>query len=256
MLVRLTAHLDAPVVLSDDLHLDGLLASAHPFTRGAPISRDTPRSGLVLPPLPVARASFGDHTVSLCTVAILPPTARMATNNAVSRRDAEDVEMLGRPVQLNLGPGKNRLHRLATVITPTIEWLCIGDRRGIKRLIRRISHIGSWRSAGYGVVRTWEAVEEEGDSMRVLTDGVLAQRHLPVSWCDWADSETAGAITPPYWHPAMQSERIVRAGTRCTIKSPIRELADTFADKATQIAHRLRHKKRAEARRAQRELRG
>ena len=253
MRVRVTAHMEAPLVLAEELHLDGLLASAHPLCRAHSIGRHTPASALIQPPIPVASLTYAGATVALASVASFPDAARLGASQAVSRRDADDVEALARPVHLGLGPGKNKLHTLPLVITPSVTWRCVGDRRGIIRLVKRLSHLGSWRSAGYGQVRAWEVVKEDGDPAEVLVAQGDAQRTLPVAWTTSAARTAIDAIASPYWHPARRMHAVVPPGAPCVLLPLVEEMVHGLADPATQRAHRERHEARAAARRAVRD---
>jgi len=246
-IVEVVATLAAPLVLTDEMHLDGLLASAHPMCRESPIGRDTPVTALVSPPLSVMQLSFGGATVRLCTVADAAQSAQLTTSQVVKRRDALDIAALARPIHLGLGPGKNRLGRLPVVVTPTLTWRAIGDRRGIVRLAKRITHVGTWRAAGYGQVVHWDVtMHAVDDPESVLVRDGRAQRTLPASWVEDAETVTTGAIQAPYWHPARQGASIVPVGARCTLRAAIIDGVRQAAHHEHQVAHRKRH----EARRA------
>lgn len=250
-IVEVVATLAAPVVLTDEMHLDGLLASAHPLCRGAPIGRDTPLSRIVDPPIPVMNLSDGGVSVRLCTVADAAPSARLTTSQVVKRRDAEDIASLARPVHLGLGPGKNRLGRLPVVVTPTLTWRAVGERRGIVRLLNRITCLGTWRSAGYGQVCRWDVTVHPTDTpeqVLVSRDG-RAQRTIPTSWTEWAETTVTGAIQAPYWHPARLVASCVPVGARCVLRPTIIEAVRRAAHHEHQVAHRKRHESRRETRR-------
>ncbi|MFM1991299.1 MAG: hypothetical protein RJA99_4256 [Pseudomonadota bacterium] len=246
----ITATLSAPIVLDDELHCDGLLASAHPLCRSSPISRSTPLDAIPMPALPIYRHEFGGALAYLGTAAQFADGARVATSHVVKRRDGEDIESLARPVHLGLGPGKNRLHALQTIVTPTVTWRTIGIRREVLHLVRRIQQLGMWRSAGYGIVATWHVDYVEEDGATVLVRDGVAQRHLPAAWCMWAESITAGPCLPPYWHPGRQSSRIVRAGTRCALQPTVEAVCRAVSSPDALRAHKARKDARALARRA------
>lgn len=251
--VRLTATLASPIVLTDDLHLDGLLASAHPSCRASPIGRETGEADLIDPPLPICQLTAHGATVRLCTAAILPDEARTGSERAIRRRDGDDISMIALPIHLGLGPNKNRLHKLPTVVTPCVSWLAVGERRGLIRLARRIAFLGGWRSAGFGAVSAWTAeYVSQDEACATLLQGGVAQRHLPASWVEWAADLTVGPFRAPYWHPARQTESIVRAGSRCALHPDIEEQVYALAQPAACRDHRDRHVARADARRARR----
>jgi hypothetical protein len=243
--VLLTAHVAAPIVIDDELHLDGLLETAHPNSRQVPVSRTTRLEDLPTVPIPICSHSLDGLTTRLCTSMRLPDAARMVRSHVVKRRDGEDIEALANGVNLGLGPGKNRMNALTTLITPYVQWLAIGDRRELLRLARRVLFVGSWRSAGYGLVTGWTAENVDADPPTVLVADGVAQRHLPASWCAWHEGTVTGPIRPPYWHPARQTETIVRAGTRCALKPTVEAACHAVADPAALRAHRERKIARA-----------
>jgi hypothetical protein len=239
-LVHITAHLSSPIVLGgDDFEIDGLLVSAHPSTRAGPRGRESPPGRL--PAIPLAHLDHAGQRTALGTIAILPASARQVQEHAVKRRDAEDLMQLARGINLGLGPGKNRLHRLAAIATPTVSWRAIGTPRSLLKLLRRHVALGRWTSSGYGVVSRWEARYLDEDPASVLVADGCAQRNLPASWTTWAESETTGALAAPYWHPARQTERIVRAGTPCALLPDVEDRVRAIADPAATRAHALRH---------------
>lgn len=241
-LVRVTAHLAAPVVLGDDgLPFDDLLVAAHPTTRAAPIGRETSLAGRRWPAVPVAHLDAREARVALATVACPAPTARRVQEHTVKRRDGEDLAQLARGVNLGLGPGKNRLHRLPALVTPTLTWWAVGSPREMLKLARRILFIGRWRAAGYGVVTGWTACYDDQEPSRVLVADGVAQRTLPRSWVTWAESTGDAALLPPYWHPERAVAGVVLSGTPCALQPAIEDAVRALADPAAHRAHRNRH---------------
>lgn len=248
--VRLTATLGAPVVMRDDLHLDGLFMAAHPACRSQPLARSSPPSEFREPPIPIARLTWEGVSVYLATVAQLPPEARLETEHHIKRRDEQDIEALAKPVHLGLGPAKNRMISLPIVVTPTISWLLLGEAKTVRRFAERTRQIGSWRAQGYGIVTAWRAEYVEdwcAAAPTVLVSGGRAQRHLPASWCT-VGQPVVGAYRPPYWHPARQADPIIRAGDRCAIDPAILDAVRHLADPAVTREHKLAHQRRALAR--------
>lgn len=248
-LVRVVASLGTPAVISDELHLDGLVAAAHPVCREQHVTRDVDLRALREPAIPIMRLDHAGAGAALCTAAHFAEGTRLTTTRFIKRKDGEDLAQLARPVNLALGPGKNRMGRLPLVASPTITWEAIGDKRGLVRLVQRLTHVGSDRASGYGYVREWSVtwVETEAPETVLVRDGI-AQRHLPAAWCEWAAGETTGALVFPYWHPGRQMERIVPAGTRCVLTREVVERVRAAADRGHQSAHRARHELRTIAR--------
>jgi hypothetical protein len=248
-IVRLTATLAMPIVLTDDLHLDGLLAAVHPLCQRHPISRATPVDALIRPPLPIATVTARGHAVMLGTVAQFPDDARLTTDYATKRRDGSDVEAFARKVNSKAGPDKDRMIQLPLVVAREVWWDAVGLRKPILTLARRIHAIGAWRGQGYGHVLSWRADKLDDPARVVLQRGGRLQRHVPAAWAPDAPP-VQGAYEPPYWHPARLSQDILRAGSRAAIAEDILALADAMGTPEQLRAHRERHEARREARRA------
>jgi hypothetical protein len=248
-IVRLIATLDMPIVLADDLHLDGLLAAVHPHCQRHPISRATPVDDLIRPPLPIATVTARGRAVMLGTVAQFPDDARLTTDYATKRRDGADVEAFARRVNSKAGPDKDRMIQLPLIVAREVWWDAVGLRLPILRLARRVQSIGAWRGQGYGRVLSWRAEKLDDPARVVLQRGGRLQRHIPAEWAP-DTPPVRGAYEPPYWHPVRLSQSILRAGTRAAIAEDILALADALGTREQQAAHRERHEARREARRA------
>lgn len=233
-LVAVTAYLDSPVLTSEEIHFDGLLAAAHPSCRHQPVGRETPLAALARPRLPVCDVRVHRWRIALASVAEYAPEAQLGSVHAVRRRDGWDIEALAQPIHLGLGPGKNTMKRLTIVTSPWVRWWAVGNRREILRLVNRHVHVGQMRSHGYGLVRAWSAEYVEGsDPLRVWIDQGRAARHLPAAVCTAAARVEDGAVEPPYWHPGRVTAQVVPAGTRAAIApewvAEIRRLASPEA---------------------------
>lgn len=254
-LIEVIATMQAPLVVTDDLHLDDLLTSAHPLYRQQHVTRQTAMETFAEPPIPVMAVTFGGARVRLCSSAQYTEQALLGSTRVVKRRDSEDLAQLARPIHLALGPGKNRLGRLPIVTSATLRWLAVGDRRGVLRLLQRLTHLGGWRSAGYGFVASWAVVEMSVDASEVvLVQHGVAQRNLPAAWVTTASGYADGPIAAPYWHPGRRHERLVPAGTHCELKPAVIQAVRVASDPEQAARHRMRHRVRnAEAalRRAQ-----
>jgi|GEM_PF-1951059 len=218
---RVRAYFDTPVVFAEDIHLDGLLMSAHPDAKKRPIDRSMRDCDLPRIPVPILRMSQLGHKINLCTAAETSPGAQMVEDYTTKRRDGQDFDWLSRSVHLGLGPGKNRMRRLLVVVADYFEWLAWSrGGQGIKKMLRRLRYVGSWRSAGYGVVKRWEINPTDLRITDVLIQNNVAKRHLPLSWCSEAAAKDFGRVKPPYWLPNGEVPR-VRAGTHCHLKGEI-----------------------------------
>lgn len=252
-LLLVEATLGSPVVVRDELHLDGLLMAAHPLARETPIARTDSLDALPAIPLPLQRLTLRGFRLPLATVAIWPEEARLGTDHTVRRRDGVDIEMLASPINLGLGPGKNRMQRLPIVIAPRVSWYAMGRRREVLRLVQRITHLGAWRSAGYGQVHAWTVTTlhpEQHDPTSVVRREGVAMRPLPRSWCADATTVHAAALEPPYWHPGRIVPDVVPAGTPITLTRELMEACYAAADPAKNDRWRMRRDQERRARRA------
>lgn len=203
--LRVIAHLRTPMIGDHDMHLDGLLERAYCHRHGledAPHRDDDP-DRLPLLPIPVVRLSVLGCTVPLASAWDLPLTARSASHHLTTRPDGEDVERRAKPFTPGAGPGRSRLIRREGVLTPRVEWVCVGDRREVLRLLRLIGQLGSMRRGGHGEVIEWGVLPWEGSAMDVLVADGQARRALPREWLQTAPAGF-GAWRSPYWHPRRQ----------------------------------------------------
>jgi hypothetical protein len=214
-LLRVTAHMSAPIVSSEEIHLDALLIAARPGPGPCP-TRSTPVAEITYPPLPIPRVAYGGQWVYACSTWSLPPDAQGGLEHLTKRRDPGDVHELSRPYTPGSGKGRDYMLPVPVVEAPSVSWLCVGDRQGLRRLLRYVRAVGSMRRHGYGVVDRWEVTrEDEGQCGDVLVRGAFARRWLPAAWCPGSPSE-AGPVVPPYWHPGLSCER-VRPGVRAAL---------------------------------------
>lgn len=211
MIYRVECRLAGPVVARDEIHLDGLLAAAHPLAHELHVTRSTPLEELERVPVPIL--AYGH--VALCTAATYEDGARLGGEHGVKRRDGADIDWLSLRYSPRAGPGKDRLDRLPVVYAASALWRCWSfDRRGLKRMLRRVRHLGARRSHGWGAISGWTIEDEpDADPVSLLVAAGRAVRALPRSWCTWWSSEASGAVRPPYWHPGRQVD-VVPVGAR------------------------------------------
>lgn len=220
MIVRVTAHMSAPIVAHDVIHLDALLCFAHPSCRGRKITRGTRGDQIHMPELPLARIRHGGQWVYACTVERYPDTARRNREHFTKRKDEGDVAARGTTWTPSAGPERNYHLPVVTIETPECHWLAIGDRNGIRKLLRYVDHVGSHRRQGYGMVSRWEVERIVADQALVLAgaDG-LAARHMPRAWTNHTETSDSGRWLPPYWHP--QGGERVRARALCDVRPEV-----------------------------------
>lgn len=217
--VEVIARLGAPVVVTDALHLDGILSGVHPDTVGGHLHRGADPSEIIRPRLPVVSRSLYGEEVYLCSAEEWPAEARRRSGYLTRKRDGDDLDYLTQPIQTASGPGRDVLLRYPVVEAPWVRWVAVGSRRGILTLIRRAEAVGAIRRHGHGAVLAgagdvlgWEVRRLDMPALEVLVAGGLARRHLPAAWCDTPAAVDVGALRHPYWHRASYGPR-VRRGT-------------------------------------------
>ncbi|MEQ8767231.1 MAG: hypothetical protein RL885_25195, partial [Planctomycetota bacterium] len=224
-----------PVAGGGPLHLDGILMAHHRGvqggtapSRGEPTERAIRIGELAHPSRWIAVLERDGHQVPLCS-AIQWAAKHVCMETMVSRRDAEDVELLGRPVNRAQGPDRDKMLPVPLIAAPHAFWYLVGHRREVKKLLRSVTHLGSHRRQGYGVVRSWdvEALEDPKGRWSWTLDGE-AVRHLPSEWCETAERRDVGCVEPPYWLHSRHVDR-VPAGTICTVDPEIERAAHSIA---------------------------
>lgn len=210
----------APIATRDVIHLDSLLASAHPTCVGRKLTRGHLPDEIEYPPLPVARLDCAGEWVYMTSAAIWPDEARRGREHFTTRKDATDIEIRAGTWSASSGPERAYQVPVPTTETPRVSWLAIGDRRGVRLLLRRVRHVGIYRRQGYGIVQRWEVEVVDAAPERVLVspDG-LAARHLPAAWCEPGAAVSGGRWLPPYWHP--DGGAMVRAGARADVRGEV-----------------------------------
>jgi hypothetical protein len=206
------AYLGAPIVLTDALHLDGMLQSVHPSCVGGHLRRTDPTAAIIRPKLPIASLTAAGVTLYASSAEEYPTEARRRSGHLTRRRDAADLDYLTSSIDRGAGPARDVLLRYPVVETPWMSWLCVGREKGVRQLLRRVEAVGALRRHGYGHILRWEVTVVEAPPVDCLVTGGRARRHLPSVWCEAPEVVDEGAVMPPYWHPSSTRPR-VRRGT-------------------------------------------
>lgn len=220
-LLLVTARLQAPVAAWTPLHLDGLLC-AGAFGARRHLRRTDPEDAIEIPPIPIPRLDAFGTWCYLTSAWIWPEQTRRGREAFVRRKDSEDIMYRDSPWTPNAGPEKAYYMPVPTIEAPTVSWLVIGDRKGVRDALRSIRQVGILRRQGYGIVSAWSVEDAPSGTeyVHVLVgpDG-RAARHLPATWTI-GESEF-GSYQPPYWHPARQRAIRVALGTPCVLRPEI-----------------------------------
>lgn len=209
-LLRVVAHLDAPVMLRDVVHLDAILASAWVVRHPKEAQRGS------VPRTYTLHVHHAGHTVTLSSA--VAPAGEPTLVHATKRRDPSDVDRLAGSFTPGSGPSRDMLIRDRAHVTPRLEWLAFGSRREILRALELRTSIGAMRRHGWGDVRRWDVEPVDGDPLTCWVRDGVAQRHLPLAWCSsW--SRTTGAPTfPPYFGRA---DHCVPCGARAELRPEV-----------------------------------
>lgn len=190
-LLRVRAHLDAPVVLREPAHLDAVLASAWVVRHPEQAQRGSaPRTYTLHVP-------YGGWTVTLSSAALATGTPTLV--HATKRRDPEDVDRLAGSYTPGSGPGRDMLVRDRAYVTPHVEWLAYGAAKEIRHALALRSAVGAMRRHGWGDVWQWSAEPVDGDPLDCWVRDGVAQRNLPLAWCSSWSRTRAAPTFPPYF---------------------------------------------------------
>jgi len=217
--LRIVADMASPIGMysHDALPLDGLLeyAAAHSnydivqraeFPRGSDGRRR-------LPPmtdrvynfrLPVKRIGHKtDEWYWAASWATFPRGFETTVDHWNRRTDFADPELqpvlldTGWTQKLNVSGGRYKSYHcpLPQIVTPVVEWFCLGAPAKISRLLQRITHLGKKRGYGGGEVIRW-TIYRSGDDFSCWRDG-QPMRALPNR--DGEYRRGYHRLRAPYW---------------------------------------------------------
>ena len=120
----------------------------------------------------------------------------------------EYLDFQGRSEKISVSSGryKGYHHPLSLVVTPRVEWYCLGDAEGIAKLLTKITHLGKKRSQGWGEVLRWSIYKSDRDRSQ-WSDAGRPMRALPHRQGDYRRG--FHGIRPPYWHHQVKRDLIL-----------------------------------------------
>lgn len=195
--LRITAYLlDGRIATYDGyLPLDSMLAyakirSEHPEWMEAGICPEDISNRFIQ--LPLAKVNAGTkYWYWACSFACFKPLKESSRywHKRFDQELAEEYVNFGKrrgTVNVKSARYKNYRMPLTIILTPKIDWYCVGDAREIAKLLPLITHIGKKPAQGLGAVKKWEiaAIEEDLSWLRPIPD-------------ENGDDEIG--IRPPYW---------------------------------------------------------
>jgi CRISPR type IV-associated protein Csf3 len=228
-LLRVRAELATPVALMEPLHLDGVLMAQRLGADRERLTRSCEAEHIATAPIPVVHLDHAGARAYLTSAAEPAPEARRLGEHLTRKRDADDWDYLSRPVNIASGALRDVCLRFPVIATPWLEWWAIGDRQGVRKVIKGVHAVGMLRRHGYGEVLGWDvivesAVDADVDAAvaAVLVGSGRARRNLPAAWCEAPEVLERVPIAPPYWHPATWTEG-VKVGRGTGLAQSVRE---------------------------------
>lgn len=195
--LRITASMLTGQIATHDryLPLDSMLAWAW-MCENRPEKMEVSLSGiradnLIHPELPLERRGSGEDWYWACSFACgeVRREEIQYWHKRFDQAQAEEyVDFQGRRGAVNVKGGRYKNYRMPFVIilAKRLTWYAVGDRVGVDKLLRRVTHVGKNRSQGFGRVSDWK-VESWPEDLSWL-------RHIPLS-----NGVLMMGIRPPYW---------------------------------------------------------
>lgn len=176
------------------------------------MTRDVPLSEIEKPPIPVAKRSFGEFVLFCSLNPILGNVFADYTERVSKRFDTDTCALLlneksRKKLLTSSGPYKSLYLPVRARVVDSVYWFIRGDRKEMKKLLKRIVGIGKMRGFGYGRVAGW-SFEEQSDENSIFAmhkGKKVVMKTVPISV---ARQERAtgyrhsfGGAFSPYWHP-------------------------------------------------------
>lgn len=209
--------LSSPVVGTDPIHLDALVASVMIHTCGMK-ARDNhgvgwePRDNL---PLPLARYHWGEFWWYRASA--VWPNGEGSRVSWVKRweREYEDLLDLGKATQVvtSLGRYKEAHVPMELVYVPELVFFAVGDLGDMKHFCKKVKFVGKKSNQGYGFVEevTIRAldIDMDGYTMDWCTEAGRPARNMPVGFCEETGLNLIGKrlapYRPPYWRVGFKN---------------------------------------------------
>lgn len=214
----------ANALAGDAPRLDALLEWVmslhhHKAVPGYKITRDGPPPPLGALPISMARRTLGPWPVAVCSDPIYGETAAETVEHVTKKLAVEHAGALRPNARLVVSTTNSwtKSYRLPLRIRQVdrVRWFAVGERDGIRRLLKQVPALGKKVSIGYGRVVEWtvERVEEDYSWYAPSEAGPVLMATLPTG--DWLPTNLVGArrdfrsCCPPYWHLARMTEVVV-----------------------------------------------
>lgn len=222
------AHLASPLA-GEPPHLDSLLEWALSLYHGRraggrpgyKVDRALPAPPQAEIPIPIGRRSVTGEDgqvweVARCSAPILA-TAHADEHEYTNKRIAVELAGLLDPAARTVVATTNswtKSHRLPMRVRriEVVAWFAVGNRKAVRRSLKKVQAIGKKPSVGYGRVREWtvERIDQDHSWFAPSEVGPVLMRPLPVGaalpegliGC----RRDFGSAVPPYFHPDRYTE--------------------------------------------------
>lgn len=208
-----------PAEPDGSIHLDGLLAAmvvdTHPV---APFFE----SEACVVPLPLSLEWVSPEGLPLWVCSDLRPQGDLIRSQEYWHKrypeDRHDEVKKGKLPNPRAGRNKEMRVPLATVRTPELRAICIGNAPEVVRLLSELTHVGKKNGSGFGRVLEWKVARLDQDS-DVARQAALRARPVPARYLMDVEGEmrlTAGmnymrrGWTVPYWFSPNHDLAVVR----------------------------------------------
>jgi CRISPR type IV-associated protein Csf3 len=198
--LKITLQTLQPIVGTEPLHLDGLLAKVvvTEAMQGKPLPQ-TPDAYFI--PLPIGIERMIDGLPLWQSTDFMPVGAKSDHTHYHQRGDCNPYDYaaskLSRRKQPPTTEGQYMSYRIPIKRTIADRWeaTCVGDRALVEKYLSTMQYVGKKHSQGYGRVLKW--------NVSVIPEFELKNRPIPMSQKSKIVNFVMMGWTPPYWHRAL-----------------------------------------------------
>ncbi|MFW5720780.1 MAG: hypothetical protein ACOCWW_00175 [Bacteroidota bacterium] len=191
--LKITAYLKRPLLTNGDMYLDAIIYS---YCAREQLGEDWYWNKLEMSQklqnikLPIQKV----NGLYMCSRAKYKPKKEFVEYWRKRFQDGDQFEKycnLGKKSKLyvNMGVYKNYNMPINCILTDKIEWIIIGDKEEIEKILKNIYTVGKKRSQGYGMVKEWKIEETKK----------RGERHFPVHNKNIKEKKFFCSLKPPYF---------------------------------------------------------
>jgi hypothetical protein len=197
--LQITLRTIQPIVATEPLHLDGILAKAV-VIEALQGDRLPQAADAYYIPLPIGIERVIDGLPLWQSTDFVAVDAKSDHTHYHQRGDCNPYDKVIKRKQPPTTEGQYMSYRVTIKRTIASYWTatCMGDRSFIEQYLSLLQYVGKKHSQGYGRVLRWD--------VQPIEDFVLRDRPIPIK--DGEDILNHGGATmmgwtPPYWHRAL-----------------------------------------------------